>query len=68
MSGKDYVYPGEPAHLCRTSPNPMTGVGPFTHASRPTATRAVSRRHGDRPHRAATRLSYLLLPVVPAAG
>ncbi len=64
VRGKDYVYPGEPAHLSNM-PRPMTGVGPFVH------TDPLDRVPGVLDgmvtvHTGGQTPSCLLVPVIPA--
>ena len=63
VRGKDYVYPGEPAYLSNM-PNPMTGVGPFTHAEPQDRDPAVFDGTVT-VHTGGEHLSWLLLPVIP---
>ena len=65
VRGKDYVYPGESAHLSNM-PKPMTGVGPFVHndlSNRPPevfdSTVTV--------HTGGATPSSLLVPLIPAS-
>jgi len=66
VRGKDYVYPGEPAHLSNM-PNPMTGVGPFVHAE-PLDRDPTVFDGTVTVHTGGERASYLLLPMIPSAA
>ena len=64
VRGRDYEFDGSDAGLAH-APYPMKGVGPFTHTD--PADRPAKIFGGNNTlHFAASKMPYVLLPVIPA--